>query len=203
MTPTAEGNLYATRGRRFLSWTRQLLVLGGLMALTYVAYALFNARLYQQQANDTLDQELQGGGNLADSRLSGQVKEGDLLGRIEIPRIDVSVAILQGTKSETLQLGVGHIQGTPLPGEGGNVGIAGHRDSWFRSLKDIQTGDDIQIETPAGLSQYRVDWVQIVAPGDMGVLASSTEAAVTLVTCYPFYYVGPAPERFVVHARKI
>jgi sortase A len=195
--------MYARRGKRFLSWTRHLLLIAGVAALCYVAYVFVQARFFQQQANDALDQEIKGGGPSADSASGRPVKEGEVLGRIDIPRIGVTVAILQGTKSKTLRLGVGHIEGTPLPGEGGNVGIAGHRDTWFRNLKDIRTGDDIQIETAAGLSQYKVDWVQIVAPNDLGVLAPSTESAITLVTCYPFYYVGPAPERFVVHARKL
>jgi sortase A len=195
--------MHSGRGWRLLGWVRGFLLIVGVAALSYVAYVLLHSRFYQQQANDALDQEIQAGGRSADSLTGRTVKEGDVLGRISIPRIGITVAILQGTKSKTLQLGVGHIRGTPLPGEGGNVGIAGHRDTWFRNLKDIHTGDDIQIETVAGSSQYKVDWVQIVAPNDMGVLAPSAESAITLVTCYPFYYVGPAPERFVVHARKL
>jgi sortase A len=195
--------MHSGRGWRLLGWVRGFLLIFGVAALSYVAYVLLHSRFYQQQANDALDQEIQAGGRSADSLTGRTVKEGDVLGRISIPRIGITVAILQGTKSKTLQLGVGHIRGTPLPGEGGNVGIAGHRDTWFRNLKDIHTGDDIQIETVAGSSQYKVDWVQIVAPNDMGVLAPSAESAITLVTCYPFYYVGPAPERFVVHARKL
>jgi sortase A len=172
-------------------------------ALAYVAYTLLHARQYQQEANDSLDQEIQGSDRSADSPSGRTAKEGEVLGRIDIPRIGMSVAILQGTTARTLRLGVGHIAGTPLPGEGGNAGIAGHRDTFFRDLKDIRASDEIQIETVAGVSHYKVDWVQIVAPGDTGILAPSTDSSLTLVTCYPFYYVGPAPERFVVHARKL
>jgi sortase A len=127
-------------------------------------------------------------------------KEGDVLGRIEIPRLGVKVAILEGTTSQTLRLGVGHIEGTALPGENGNIGIAGHRDTYFRALKDIRTNDEIQIQTATGLSRFAVDSVQIVDPGDIGVLAPSAEPALTLVTCYPFHFIGAAPKRFVVHA---
>jgi sortase A len=88
------------------------------------------------------------------------------------------------------------------PGEPGNIGIAGHRDTYFRALKDIRTNDEIEIQTATGLSRYEVDSVQIVAPGDTGVLAPSADSALTLVTCYPFYFIGPAQERFVVHAHK-
>ena len=102
-------------------------------------------------------------------------KEGDVLGRIDIPRVGVKVAILQGIASKTLRLGVGHIRGTPLLGEDGNVGNARRRDTWFRSLKNIRTGDDIQIETFAWLFLHKVDWVRIVAPNDKKGLALSTE----------------------------
>jgi sortase (surface protein transpeptidase) len=88
-------------------------------------------------------------------------KEGDVLGRIEIPRLGMTVAILEGTTSQTLRLGVGHIEGTALPGEPGNIGIAGHRDTYFRALKDIRAKDEIQIETATGLSRYEVESVQI------------------------------------------
>jgi sortase A len=100
-------------------------------------------------------------------------------------------------------LGAGHIEGTPLPGEPGNSGVAGHRDTFFRSLKDIRKADQIQIQTATGLLHYEVDWVKVVGPDDTSVLRSSgDESTLTLVTCYPFYLVGPAPKRFVVHARK-
>jgi sortase A len=112
------------------------------------------------------------------------------------------VAILEGTKPQTLRLGVGHIGGTAHPGEPGNIGIAGHRDTFFRDLKDIRASDEIQIQTATGLSRYEVDWVRIVAPGDTRVLAPSAGSAITLVTCYPFHYIGAAPERFIVHARS-
>lgn len=198
-----EKRVYPRRGQRLLSWTRYLLLTLGACVLAYVAYTLLHARLYQQQASDALDQEIQGRRQSRENLSVGQAKEGDVLGRIDIPRIGLTVAILQGTKSKTLQLGVGHIQGTPLPGEEGNVGIAGHRDTFFRDLKDIRIGDEIQIETAAGLSKYKVNWTQIVAPNEVSVLAPSAESAITLVTCYPFYYVGPAPKRFVVHASKL
>jgi LPXTG-site transpeptidase (sortase) family protein len=203
MTPITEQRAYLRRGWRLLGWTRYFLLIFGVCALSYVAYTLLHARLYQQRANEALEQEIQGREQSADNLSGRTAKEGEVLGRIDIPRIGLTVAILQGTQSKTLRLGVGHIRGTPLPGQGGNVGIAGHRDTWFRNLKDIRTGDEIQIETVAGLSKYKVDWAQIVAPNDTSVLAPSVESVITLVTCYPFYYVGPAPKRFVVHARKL
>lgn len=85
---------------------------------------------------------------------------------------------------------------------GGNVGIAGHRGTYFRGLKDIRTNDEIQVQTATGLWQYKVDWVKIVAPENIAILAPSADSALTLVTCYPFHYIGAAPERYVVRANK-
>ena len=96
---------------------------------------------------------------------------------IEIPRLGMSVAVLEGTTSRDCCSGVGHIRGTALPGEPGNIGIAGHRDTYFRALKDIRTNDEIQIQTADGLSRYQVDWVQIVDPDDIAVLAPSAQSS--------------------------
>ena len=129
-------------------------------------------------------------------RPKAAIKKGDLLGRLDIPRLNLSVAVLQGTSSRMLRLGTGHIENTPLPGEPGNSGIAGHRDTFFRGLKDVRAHDEIQFQTATGLLRYQVDWVKVVAPDDVSVLAPSTESALTLVTCYPFYFVGPSPQAF-------
>ena len=101
-----------------------------------------------------------------------------------------------------LRRGTGHIEGTPLPGEAGNSGIAGHRDTFFRGLKDIRKNDEIQFQTSTELFHFAVDWAKVVAPDDRSVLAPSTGSSLTLVTCYPFYFVGPAPSRFVVRAHR-
>jgi sortase A len=130
------------------------------------------------------------------------VKNGDVLDRLEVPRLGISVAVLQGTNSRVLRLGAGNIAGTALPGDLGNSGIAGHRDTFFHELKDIRQNDGIQLQTETGRFRYEVDWVKVVAADDLSVLAPSTESALTLVTCYPFQYFGAAPPRFVVHARR-
>jgi len=126
--------------------------------------------------------------------------EGSVLGRIEIPRVGISALVLEGVSGSTLRRGVGHISGTPLPRLPGNIGLAGHRDTVFRGLKDIRKGDPITLDTLDGTYRYVVDWAQVVDPDDVGVLAVSNRPELTLVTCYPFYYVGSAPERFVVRA---
>jgi sortase A len=101
-----------------------------------------------------------------------------------------------------LRLGAGHIRGTALPGAPGNSAIAAHRDTFFRALKDVRPNDEIQLQTLTGLFHYEVDWVKVVSPDDISVLTPSTGSTLTLVTCYPFYFVGSAPERFVVRAHQ-
>lgn len=133
----------------------------------------------------------------------GDLAEGDLIGRIKIPRIDVSALVLHGVGSRTLRRGVGHIPGTALPTVEGNVGLAGHRDSFFRGLKDIRKNDTIELTTLEGTFEYEVEWIKIVRPKDTHVLEGEGGAELTLVTCYPFYYVGSAPKRYIVRARRI
>ena len=125
------------------------------------------------------------------------------LGRIEIASIGLSAMIQEGTSNRTLQRGVGHITGTALLGKSGNVGLAAHRDTFFRKLRDIQAGDDIKLTTLTGTEVYRVELISIVEPEDSRVLSNSGENVLTLVTCYPFSYIGPAPKRFIVRARQI
>ena len=129
--------------------------------------------------------------------------EGDLVGRIKIPRVGVSAIVLHGVGKKTLRRGVGHIPGTALPEHGGNVGLAGHRDSFFRGLKDIRTDDRIEVTTPEGTFEYRVEWTKIVRPSETQVLEEEGAPSLTLVTCFPFYYVGSAPKRFIVRARRV
>ena len=111
--------------------------------------------------------------------------------------------IQEGTSDRTLQRGVGHITGTALLGKSGNVGLAAHRDTFFRKLRDIQAGDDIKLTTLTGSVLYRVELISIVEPEDSRVLSNSGENVLTLVTCYPFSYIGPAPKRFIVRAKQI
>ena len=119
---------------------------------------------------------------------------------LRIPELDIEVAVLEGTDEVTLNRGVGHIDGTPMPGEGGNMGLAGHRDGFFRPLKDVEAGTRIELVTLTETLNYRVTDVWIVDPSDVSVLADTEEPALTLVTCYPFYFVGHAPERYIVRA---
>jgi sortase A len=126
-----------------------------------------------------------------------------LIGRIEIPRLSFSAMVSEGTDRTTLRRGIGHIRGTALPGQPGNVGLAGHRDTLFHPLKDLRIQDRIRFSTPRGDFAYEVESLTIVDPDDVGILAASGENALTLVTCYPFSYIGPAPKRWIVKARQV
>jgi sortase A len=194
--------LVRTRIQTILRCSAYFFFLVGVVVLTGVALTLLDARSFQIRAKNSLEEETRAVSQPKASLPKLPIKTGDVLGRIDIPRIGLSVAIIQGTSSRMLRLGVGHIEGTPVPGETGNSGIAGHRDTFFRGLKDVHPNDDIQLLTMAGVAHYQVEWVKIVAPDDVSVLAPSEESTLTLVTCYPFYLVGSAPKRFVVHARK-
>jgi len=121
---------------------------------------------------------------------------------LRVPRLEVSVPVLEGTDEWTLNRAVGHIEDTAAPGTDGNVGIAGHRDGFFRALKDIRVGDEIEIETLTRVLRYQVERAWVVGPDDVTVLDDTAAPTITLVTCYPFYFIGPAPQRFIVRATR-
>lgn len=126
-----------------------------------------------------------------------------VLGQMQIPRIGISVIVAEGNSPAVLLHAAGHLKGTALPGQTGNVAIAAHRDTFFRSLRDIRENDTITFTTLADTYKYQVELIEIVEPENTEVLAASQEPTLTLITCYPFYYIGPAPKRFVVRARQI
>lgn len=125
------------------------------------------------------------------------------LGVLRIPRLRLEAPLLAGSDDATLDRGLGHIEDTALPGTDGNAGIAGHRDGFFRVLKDIADGDAIELQTLAGRETYRVERIWIVDPEEVSVLDPTPSRSLTLVTCYPFYFVGSAPQRFIVRAVSV
>ena len=127
---------------------------------------------------------------------------GPAIAVLRIPKIGLEVPVFEGTSDPSLDRGVGHIEGTPEPGAAGNVGIAGHRDGFFRGLKDIAVGDAIEMETPAKTVRYAVESLTLVDPDDTWVLDDTPSGYVSLVTCYPFYYNGSAPHRSIVRAAQ-
>jgi sortase A len=133
----------------------------------------------------------------------GIAGRGSLLGRIEISTIGLAAMILEGTDPGTLRRAVGHFPGTALPGQQGNVAIAGHRETFFRALRNIRKDNEITLTTLNGSYRYRVDSTKVVEPENTEVLYDSDNAILTLVTCYPFDFMGSAPKRFVVRAHRI
>jgi sortase A len=134
---------------------------------------------------------------------NGIVEAGPLAGELEIARLGIDAMVKEGDDEGTLSVAVGHIPSTALPGRPGNVGLAAHRDSLFRNLKDIRENDLITLRTLAGAYQYSVVWTKIVKPGEVSVLdPTAGKETLTLVTCYPFYFVGGAPLRFIVRAQR-
>jgi sortase A len=123
-----------------------------------------------------------------------------VLGRISIPRLNISAIVEEGVDDNTLARAIGHIPGTALPGEQGNIGIAGHRDTFFRALRDLQPHDIIDFATHTGRFHFTVDSLTVVDPSDVRVLKSTGDHSLTIVTCFPFQYIGNAPRRFIVHA---
>ena len=196
-----------TPRRRAWRWLERALFVAGIVSLSYVGYVNVEAALYQAYERRALDELLR--------RPPGVMPAPDRprlvtrrpppsatsLGRIDIPRLGVSAAVRAGADARTLDLAVGHIPGTALPGDPGNVGLAGHRDTFFRRLRDIRGDDEIRIVTPDATHIYTVERTLVVAPEDVWVLDSSGSAVLTLVTCYPFTYIGSAPQRFIVRAR--
>ncbi len=180
--------------------------MGAIAALGYCAYVWFDS----YEAQDQAARQLQDLSRQAPARSShGKQQrrppppEGTPLAEIVIPRLGVSVTVLEGTGDETLRRAVGHVTGTAEPGNTGNICLAGHRDTFFRPLRKVSEGDDIVLNYPGGSSRFRVEKAWTVGPGDVNVLGATGANTLTLITCYPFNFIGSAPERFVVRARAI
>jgi LPXTG-site transpeptidase (sortase) family protein len=180
----------------------------GSLALGYCGLEYFRAALYQRSELSRLEEsglisKVEGLDEPATAPVRAVISKDSAFGQIDIPRIGVSTVVVEGITARNLKLAVGHNPGTPLPGESGNAVIAGHRDTFFRSLGRIRENDTIVLRTVYGTYRYSVDSARIAKPSDLTVLASSSEPLLTLITCYPFYHVGPAPLRFVVRASQI
>lgn len=131
------------------------------------------------------------------------VRTGSLLGMLDVPRLRLTAPVIEGDDEKTLSRAAGHLPDTPLPWERGNSAIAAHRDGLFRPLKDIGAGDEIVFRSSRDVLHYRVTDTVVVEPDDLSVLKPKSKDALTLITCYPFHYIGNAPQRFVVHAERV
>jgi sortase A len=192
-------NAVRLRSRATL-WIERCLWIAGCLALGYCAFLWGRAQYDQAQGNWALDHAAISDRPPVKFRVN---REGTLVGRIEIPRLDLSAIVFEGTSDGTLARGVGHLMGSAGPGEHGNLVLAGHRDTFFRELRGIRKGDEVTITAPGGEFQYQVASTAVVQPDQTEVLKSDGGATLTLITCYPFRYIGNAPERFVVRATKV
>lgn len=174
----------------------------GLLILGYCAAVWWGARLYQRKNAASFDSALQLKVPPA-SPPAAPPQAGGVLGKLDIPRLGLSVVVVEGVGHKELEHAAGHIPGTALPGQRGNMAIAAHRDSFFRPLAGIRRGDTMKVETLRGTFQYRVTSTEIVLPNDVSVLRPAAQDTLTLVTCYPFHYIGAAPKRFIVHAARV
>ena len=199
--------------RRILTWAQGALLACGVFLLGYCGFALMDTWVFQRNQSSDLDRQLHDQNvasegvthpEAATTPKAATAARGDgLIGRIEIPRLFLSAIVVEGIDGTALRRAVGHIPGTALPGQPGNVGLAGHRDTFFRSLQDLRVNDEVQLSTLKGNFKYEIESLMVVEPDYVTALAPSSENVLTLVTCYPFSYIGTAPKRFVARARQV
>jgi sortase A len=200
--------------RTALRWIELSLVAFGLGCLIFYAIAAAQAAIYQRRAKAEISAMIAARrlSEAAAARrhvpeaapLSAPVMPGDVIGRVEVPRLKLSAAVAEGDDDSTLGKAVGHLSDTPLPWQqNGNVALAAHRDGLFRPLKNIRLNDEVRVVTAQGEFSYRVRKTQIVDPDDVWVIAPTPTPTLTLITCYPFSFVGHAPHRFVVQAERV
>ena len=198
--------------RSYLKWAERLLVAAGVVMLTAWVLLSIDARVAQHAARQSLEtafhHQMPAHPRETDETPAATVEapavlRGSAVAALSIPRIQLSAVVLQGSDVRTLHRGPGHLENTALPGEAGNAVIAGHRDSFFRPLRNIRLGDDIFVDTVEGRFQYRVMSLRVVKPSDLSVLEPTDEATLTLITCYPFWVLGDAPDRFIVRAARV
>jgi sortase A len=180
-----------------------ILTIIGFLLLGYVGETILESHVRQAIGERRLEKAWAAPAPQAVKATAPKPSPGDLLGRLEIPRLGLSALIAEGDSEATLRTAIGHISQTPLPGQPGNVAMAAHRDTIFRALRQIEIGDRVTVHSWEGETEYEVTTKHVVGPEDVSVLAPSEHPTLTLITCYPFSYIGPAPKRFVVQARQL
>ena len=183
------------------NWAAWALITLGLIFLGKVGLDAARVMIHQRQYQSTLQDAARSQQPFATTPAAAAL--GEPIGWLEIPRIKLSAAVVHGDTDEVLKTAIGHLPDTPLPWTGGNSALAAHRDSFFRPLRDIRRDDKVHLETPHGDFEYLVRETLIVEPEDVWVLDSTPAAMLTLITCYPFDYVGNAPRRFIVRAARV
>jgi sortase A len=198
--------------RCILTWLERALWTAGCCALGYCVFASIDASLTQRQLAQSFEESRSHVGvptqatlnnSTADLQKAPTQSGSRLVGRLEIPNLNLSSVILEGVGSQTLRVGLGHVPGTSMPGQPGNVVIAGHRDTFFRPLRKMKICDELSIDTTTRTYYYQVRSFEIVDPHNVNALRFHNRDELTLITCYPFSYIGPAPKRFIVHAEPV
>ena len=190
-------------------WLQRALIAVGVVCLVYFSIATVHTWRYQRAAKFEIERmtAIERAAPAAAVERPPSPKplaNGDLIGRVEIPRLGLSAAVAEGDDDKTLGKAVGHLPDTPLPWHRrGNVALAAHRDGLFRRLEKIRLKDDVRMVTPRGEFHYRVTKTHIVDPDDVWVIAPTAKPTITLITCYPFSFVGNAPRRFIVQAELV
>ena len=183
--------------RQWLSvWLEWLLLGIAVGCLGTYAYETVEARRFQAERAAEF-------ARAAQSYAPVVVRSGGLVGMLDVPRLNLTTPVIEGDDDSTLKRAVGHLPDTPMPWEDGNSAFAGHRDGLFRPLKDIKVGDEIFFRTSRDQYRYRVTGTSIVTPDDVSVLAPRSQPSLTLITCYPFSFVGNAPKRFIIFAERL
>lgn len=193
----------ANRKRR---WIANILLAAGIVLVGVWAWSNLRGLIYQSVHNQEFDRRVHKRGPEAESRQPNRapaLRNGEVVGRLIVPRLHLRAIVREGAGEDTLAVALGHIPGTALPGPTGNVGVAGHRDTLFRALREIRQDDLIEFETLHGNYSYRVRIMKVVNPKSVDVLQASQSPEITLVTCFPFHYLGPAPNRFIVQASLV
>ena len=187
--------------RAIVIWTERALVVLGVVLLAWAGTMWGRSAWYRHQQQSAIAVATPRADTSGPDRFGvDRFDRAKFAGLLEIPRIGLSEAFAEGDDTPTLDKAIGHLADTPLPWERGNSVFAGHRDQHFRPLKKVRIGDEIRLVTPRGTFRYLVTQTFIVSPQDVWVLAPTDGRELTLVTCYPFSYIGPAPKRFVVKA---
>jgi len=216
----ADGARHGTSGMPWLRKLERLLLIFAVLALAFYVAARIHGTILSNAELQRFKRQLASAGEPDRVALAGVAPDFSMwserrikdyqeslaahfapaIAILRIPKIHVEVPVLEGTDDMSLNRGVGHVVGTANPGENGNMAIAGHRDGFFRGLKDVGMGDPIELVTPVGTESFVIDRIAIVDPNDIAVLRPTPRASLTLVTCYPFYFVGNAPKRYIVQA---
>ena len=183
-------------------WLAVVLVIAGVLCLGTYARNALRAAAFQDSQSRALDAELRAAGPDRAAHARGQAR-GRVLGRIEIPRLHISAIVAEGTDPALLNSAIGHVFATALPGQAGNCALAGHRDTFLRRLENVRAHDIVRLVTLGGTYTYEVEWAVVVGPNRVDMLERTANPSVTLITCYPFHLIGPAPDRFAVRARLV